>query len=72
MPKIRTRCYSIEIRDAQGSILFSTIADWDDKEKRSAVAQIMRLAALPEVNVYTKPALEPPPVKRDTRRRPGG
>ena len=53
------RRYSIEIKDAKGSIVFSAVACWDDKDKRLALAQIERLAQLPEVNFYTGPALEP-------------
>jgi hypothetical protein len=53
------RRYSIEIKDAGGSIVFSALAFWDDKDKRLALAQIERLAQLPEVNFYTGPAHEP-------------
>jgi hypothetical protein len=59
MPKSRTRRYSIEIKDAKGAILFSTIAYWDDQDRRVALAQITRLAGLPEVSFHTEPALEP-------------
>jgi hypothetical protein len=59
MPKARARRYLIEIKDVKGSILFSTVAYWDDKDRGIAVAQITRLAGLPEVNFYTEPALEP-------------
>ena len=59
MPKARARRYLIEIKDVKGSILFSTVAYWDDKDRRIAVAQITRLAGPPEVNFYTEPALEP-------------
>jgi hypothetical protein len=59
MPKTRARRYSIEIKDAKGSILFSTVAYWDDKDRRIAIAQIARLAELPEVNFYAEPVLEP-------------
>jgi len=59
MPRTRARRYSIEIKNPDGSLLFSTIAYWDDKERRSALAQITRLAGLPDVNFHTEPALEP-------------
>jgi hypothetical protein len=64
------RRYSIEIKDAKGSIVFSTIACWDDKDKRLALAQIERLARLPEVNVYTGRALAPKSDKSEKQRRP--
>lgn len=69
MAKTRTRCYSIEVRDTKGSVLFSTVADWGDKERSLAIAQIMRLAALPEVNFYAKPALAPQSGKGKAGRR---
>ena len=50
---LRARRYTIEIKDAEGSIVFSAVALWDDKDKRSALAQIERLAQLPEVSFYT-------------------
>jgi len=59
MSKIRARRYSIEIKDSNGSLLFSTVAYWDDKDRRIALAQITRLAGLPDVNFHTEPALEP-------------
>jgi len=57
--KIHPRRYLIEIKDAKGSVLFSAAACWDDKDKRIALAQITRLARLPEVNFYAEPALAP-------------
>ena len=59
MPQTRVRRYSIEIRDAEGSVVFCAVACWDDKDKRIAIGQITRLAQLPEVNFYAEPALEP-------------
>jgi hypothetical protein len=59
MPKSRARRYSVEIKDAKGLVLFSTIAYWDDQARRIALAQITHLAGLPEVNFHTEPALEP-------------
>jgi hypothetical protein len=65
MSKIRARRYSIEIKDSNGSLLFSTVAYWDDKDRRIALAQITRLAGLPDVNFHTEPALEPQTGKRE-------
>jgi hypothetical protein len=60
MPKTRAiRRYSIEIEDAEGTVAFRAVACWDDNDKRIALAQITRLARLPEVNFYTEPALAP-------------
>jgi hypothetical protein len=59
MSKSRARRYSVEIKDAKGSVLFSTIAYWDDEDRRIALAQINRLAGLSEVNFHTEAALEP-------------
>jgi hypothetical protein len=64
MPKSRARRYSVEIKDAKGAVLFSTIAYWDDRDRRVALAQITRLAGLPEVNFHTELALEPESGKR--------
>jgi hypothetical protein len=58
MPWTRARRYSIEIKDAGGSIVFSGLACWDDKDNRLALAQITNLAQLPAVNFYTGPARE--------------
>jgi hypothetical protein len=73
MPQTRARRYSIEIKDAEGSVVFSTFTYWDDKDKRIAIGRITRLAQLPEVNFYTEPALEPQSAKskRRPRRLPG-
>jgi hypothetical protein len=56
---LRARRYAIEIKDAEGSIVFSAVALWDDKDKRGALAQIERLAQLPKVSFYTGPVHEP-------------
>jgi len=73
MPRTRARRYSIEIKDAEGSVAFRAVACWDGKDKRIALAQITRLAQLPEVNFYVEPALEPQSDKseRRLRRLPG-
>ena len=47
------RLYVIEIKNSDGAVVFSTVARWGSKDKRRAVAQIERLAPLPQVNVYT-------------------
>jgi hypothetical protein len=67
MANNRTRRYSIEVRDADGVILFSGRAEWTETERRRAVAQIERVASLPEANVYAEPTLQPQP---RARRRP--
>jgi len=73
MPQTRARRYSIEIKDAKGSVVFRAVACWGDKDERIALAQITRLAQLPEVNFYVEPALEPQSDKseRRPRRLPG-
>jgi hypothetical protein len=72
MPRTRTeRRYSIEIKDAKGSVVFRALACWDDKNKRIALAQIERLAGLPEVSFYTEPELAPQSGYSDRRRKPG-
>jgi len=45
----RTRRYSIEIKDAEGSIVFATAAVWDGDDRRAAVAKILRLDGVLEV-----------------------
>ena len=64
------RRYSIEIKDTEGSVVFAATAFWDDKDKRNALAQIERLARLPEVNFYTGRALAPQSDKSEQQRRP--
>ena len=68
MPRTRTRRYSIEIQDAEGSVVFCTVAYWDDKDERTALAQITRLAQLPEVNFYAEPRSKPQ--SENSERRP--
>ena len=67
MPKAHTRCYSIEIKNAEGVRLFSTNAYWTEKERRVALGQIMRLSGMLEVSFYAEPALEPQSEKRTPR-----
>jgi hypothetical protein len=55
MPKQRTRRYSIEIKDDKGKTVIFTAADWTDDERRAAVAQVMRLAGLPDTGCFTEP-----------------
>ena len=71
MVNIHPRRYLIEIKDAKGTVLFSAAAHWGDRDKRIALAQIMRLAGLPEVNFYSEPALAPQSGKSKRRRRTG-
>ena len=68
MPRTRTGRYSIEITDAEGSVMFCAVAYWDEKDKRTALAQITRLAQPPEVNFYAEPALDPQ--SENSERRP--
>jgi hypothetical protein len=68
---LSARRYKIEIKDAEGTVVLSAVVRWDDKEKRRALAQIERLAPLPQVIVYTGPALAPQSGYSDRRRRPG-
>ena len=53
------RRYAIEIKDAKGAVVFDAVVRWNDKNKRSAFAQIERLARLPAVSFYTGPTLAP-------------
>jgi hypothetical protein len=43
MPSKCTRRYSIEIKNLEGRTVLFTAADWNDEERRIALAQIMRL-----------------------------
>ena len=58
MAKERTRRYSIEIKDDKGKARIFTAADWTDDERLAAVAQVLRLAGLPDDNCLTQPAPE--------------
>jgi len=58
MPKERTRRYSIEVKDPDNKPVVFTAADWTDEEKHIAVAQILRLAGMPDDNCPTQPAPE--------------
>ena len=49
-------CYSIEIKDDAGKTVIFTAADWTDDEKLAAVAQVMRLAGLPDTGCFTEAA----------------
>ena len=48
MAKEQTRRYSIEIKDPDNKPVLFTAVDWTDEERLIAVAQIMRLAGLPD------------------------
>ena len=39
----RTRRYSLQIKDAQGSIVLAVAAVWDGHDRRAAVAKILQL-----------------------------
>ena len=56
MSRKRIHRYWIEIKDAKGSILFSTSAIWDGNERHLAIARIMRLDGVLEANI-SEPAL---------------
>ena len=51
----KQRRYSIEIKDDTGKTVIFTAADWTDDERRVAVAQVMRLAGLPDSGCFTEP-----------------
>jgi hypothetical protein len=50
MPSLKTRRYSIEIKDPDNKPVLFTAVDWTDEERLIAVTQIMRLAGLPDDN----------------------
>jgi hypothetical protein len=51
-----TRRYMIEITEAEtGKVVIFTGADWTDDERRVAVAQVLRLAGLPDAGCFTEP-----------------
>jgi hypothetical protein len=52
----KQRRYSIEIKDDTGKTVIFTAADWTDDERRIAVAQLMRLAGLPDTGCFTEPS----------------
>ena len=55
MPK--TRRYMIEIANVTtGTLVVFAGADWTDDERRMAVAQVMRLAGLPDRECFTEAA----------------
>ena len=54
MPRKRTRRYSIEVKDTiTGKAVIFTVADWTDDERRAALAQVLRMAALPDTDCFT-------------------
>ena len=53
---VKQRRYSIEIKDDTGKTVIFTAANWTDDERRVAVAQVMRLAGLPDTGCFTEPA----------------
>jgi len=56
MPSPKTRRYSIEIKDPDNKPVLFTALDWTDEERLIAVAQIMRVAGLPDDSRFTAPA----------------
>jgi hypothetical protein len=57
--RIRIHRYSIDIRDAKGQSVFFAAADWNDDERRAAIAQILRLEGVPDVHDFSEPKIEP-------------
>jgi hypothetical protein len=58
MPSSKTRRYSIEIKDPDNNSVLFTAVEWTDEERFIAVAQILRLASLPDDNRFTAPAAQ--------------
>jgi hypothetical protein len=54
-PKKRSARYVVEIRDAKGSQLVFTAAEWTADERDNAIGQILRLAGLPKPAVDESP-----------------
>jgi hypothetical protein len=48
----RTRRYSLQIKDAQGSIVLAAVAVWDGHDRRAAVAKILRLDGVLEAPAF--------------------
>ena len=48
----RTRRYSLQIKDAKGSIVFAAAAVWDGDDRRVAVAKILRLDGVLEAPTF--------------------
>jgi hypothetical protein len=57
--RIRIHRYSIDVRDAKGQSFFFTAADWNDDERRAAIAQILRLEGVPDVYDFSEPKIKP-------------
>ncbi len=58
MPNKRIHRYLIDIKDAKGQSVFFTAADWNDEERRAAIAQILRLDGVPDVYDFSEPKLK--------------
>jgi hypothetical protein len=54
----KTRRYSIDIKDPDNKSVLFTAVEWTDEERSIAVAQILRLAGLPDDNRFTAPAAQ--------------
>ena len=59
MPNKRIRRYVIDIKDATGQSVFFTAAHWSDAERRTAIAQILRLDGVPDVHGFSEAKLKP-------------
>jgi hypothetical protein len=53
MPRKRTRRYSIEVKDTTTGKAVIFTADWTDDERRAALAQVLRMAGLPDTDCFT-------------------
>jgi hypothetical protein len=58
MPKKRIRRYLIDIKDATGQSVVFIAAYWSEKERRAAVAQVLRLDGVPDVYASSEPNLQ--------------
>jgi hypothetical protein len=65
------RRYTIQIKDPEGTVVFRAVVRWDDQDKRRALAQIERLAPMPDVTFHTGRALAPQSGYSDRRRKHG-
>jgi hypothetical protein len=60
MPNLKTRRYSIEIKDPDNKPVLFTAVDWTDEERLIAVTQIMRLAGHDQWSPGDRPGREVP------------
>jgi hypothetical protein len=60
MPNLKTRHYSIKIKDPDNKPVLFTAVDWTDEERLIAVTQIMRLAGHDQWSPGDRPGREVP------------